>query len=113
MYQLHDENYYDKIAHMEEEQLSELWQEETLEDYEEMLEILPPIRWVGQTFMVGECVTIGKHGSLYDIHTKVGQRYFKRPGYIRKFNPEFYAREIQAMFYGQHPKRATLQINSK
>lgn len=86
--------YYDAIGEMTPAQLADLWQEETAEQYEEMLEVLPPERWDGDAFMVGERVT----GNLFNAHIKVDDRYFWRPADIYQFNPAKYRREIRAKF---------------
>jgi hypothetical protein len=100
MYDLHSLPYYEFISTQTEEQLSVLWHKETAKKYEEMLEILPPIRQKESAFMVGECVTLGQTGAIYDIHIEIDGHYFWRPGYIQKFNPIAYAKEIRSKFYG-------------
>ena len=86
--------YYDAIGDMTPAQLSELWKEETAEQYEEMLGVLPPARWKDNAFMVGERIT----GNLFDAHIKIDGRYFWRPADIYYFDPANYKREIRAKF---------------
>jgi hypothetical protein len=103
MYRLHDEAYYDEISAMTEEKLSALWEETDFWRFNYMLEVLPPIRKAEKAFMVGECVTLGLTGALYDAYVTVDNRFFWRPGYIQKFNPITYTKEIRAKFYEESP----------
>lgn len=100
MYELHTLPYYEAVSTMTPEQLSGLWLEETREQYSEMRAVLPPNRQAETVFMVGECVTLGKLGAIYDVHIEIDGRYFWRPGYIRLFNPAVYKTEVRAKFYG-------------
>lgn len=96
----HDDalNYYNLIGEMTSAQLSELWQEETEEQYNEMLEVLFPIRWKDNAFLVGECLTHSDAGALYDAHIKIDGRFFWRPAPIHEFDPMRYSREVCAKF---------------
>lgn len=93
--------YYDKISNMTADELSKQWEEETEEEYEYGLEVLPPIRWKGNAFMVGECICDWEKGKgdLYYAHTQVENRYFFRPAPLLEFNPGKYVSEIRSLFY--------------
>jgi len=90
--------YYQRLSGMTPVELSGLWKEETVDEYNEMLDVLPPIRMRDGAFMVGECVTVGLAGSIYDAHVHVGGRYFWRPASLGSFDPMVYKQEIRAQF---------------
>ena len=100
MYQLHCSPYYDMISRMTEEQLTQLWKETDCGTWNEMRAVLPPHRQAETVFMVGECVTLGRLGAIYDLHIEIDGHYFWRPGYIRLFNPTVYTTEVRSKFYG-------------
>ena len=79
-------------------ELTTLWKEETEEQYNDMLECLPPARWKDGAFMVGECVTHTADGAIYDAHVEIDGKFYTRPALIKFFNPENYRAEIRAMF---------------
>lgn len=91
--------YYERLKNMTAEELKNEWQEETEERYNDMLEALPPIRWKGTAFMVGECLTHTRAGALYEAHMEIDGHYFYRPTPLRDFNPTEYAREVRAKFH--------------
>ncbi len=77
---------------------SEPWEQTTAENYEYMLEVLPPIRWKGKAFMVGEMLTTGKAGSIYDAFVQVGKHFYCRPAPLNSFDPTQYAAQVKAQF---------------
>jgi len=79
--------YYQKLSGMTPVEMSGLWQEETADEYSEMMDVLPPIRMDGGAFMVGECVTHGLAGAIYDVHVHVGGRFFWRPAPLGSWDP--------------------------
>ena len=89
---------YDRIGKLTAEELKNEWQEGTVERYEDMLGAVPPIRWKGTAFMVGECLTHTRAGALYEAHIEIDGRYFYRPAPLRDFNPTEYKREVRAKF---------------
>ncbi len=91
--------YYERLQNMTAEELKNEWQEETEERYNDMLEVLPPIRWKRSAFMVGECLTHTEAGALYSAHMEIDGRYFHRPAPLHGFSPAEYTREIRAKFH--------------
>jgi hypothetical protein len=87
---------YDTMRKMNESQLAETWREDcTAEDYEYMLESLPPKRWRKNAFLVGECLTHGIEGAIYDAFIEINGQHFQRPAYLKHFNPDNYIQEIK------------------
>jgi len=104
--------YYKRISTLTADQLTQEWEEETAEQYEEMLEVLPPLRMDGTAFVISEMLihsqVVGVHG-LYDAHIEVDGRYFHRPAPLKSFDPLQYEREVNSKFYGSctdcgHPR---------
>ena len=90
--------YYEKLSKMTTEDLKELWQETDCGTYNDMLEVLPPIRWKDGAFMVGECVTTCEAGPIYDTYIATDGRFFWRPAPLLYFDPEVYRQEIYKKF---------------
>lgn len=89
---------YDTMGKMTEEQLAQTWREDcTAEDYENMLECLPPKRWKDDAFLVGECLTHGIEGAIYDAFMELDGQYFQRPAYLKHFDPQKYAEQIRQL----------------
>lgn len=91
-------SYYESIAQMPPAQLVDLWEEETEEQFEEMLGCVPPLVWRDYAFMVGECTTHSKYGAIYDAHIKADGKFYWRPAYAQTFDPENYRAEIKNKF---------------
>ena len=95
--------YYEKLSKMTAEELKDLWQETNCGTYNDMLEVLPPIRWKDGAFMVGECVTHGKAGAIYETYMVFAGRFFWRPAPLHQFNPLGYCLEIKHKFMDTEP----------
>lgn len=95
--------YYETISKMTPAQLADLWQEETEQEFGEMLDVLPPARMKDNAFMVGECVTHSAAGPIHDAHVRVNGRYFWRPAPLRQFSPALYTAEIRARYFDNSP----------
>ena len=93
--------WYESLKKMTPQMLCYLWQEETEEEYNEMLECLPPLVWKDGAFMVGECSTHSQYGAIYDLHIEIDEKYFWRPAYAHTFDPASYRAEVRVKFYGQ------------
>lgn len=65
------------------------WQPTTAEMYEEMLNVLPPIRWVGRRFLVGEP---NHHNAqdeaVYACFKRWGNNYSAKYQTIREFEAD-------------------------
>ena len=48
------------------------WKEETEEDYENSLDVLPPLRWTNGGFFVSEAFT----GNIYSFHQRYNGKYY-------------------------------------
>ncbi len=93
---------YEVMSKMSETQLAQTWREDcTAEDYEYALECLPPKRWENAAFLVGECLTHGIEGAIYDAFIKIDGLYYQRPAYLKHFNPEVYREEIIEQLKGK------------
>jgi len=93
--------YYEVLKAIHATNLWQEWQEETQEQWYQMLECVPPIRMKGHAFMVGECATHTQDGAIYDAHIEIDGKYFWRPALLQSFNPANYRAEVRVKFYGQ------------
>jgi hypothetical protein len=93
--------YYDTISQMTEAQLAKCWEKTTQEEYTEMLEVLPPARWKGNAFLVGEPLTHSTEGVIYEAYARVNGRYYTRPALLQSFNPDQYEKQIHIQFQGE------------
>ncbi len=93
---------YETMQKMTEAQLAQTWREDCTEkDYEYMLECLPPRAWKDTAFLVGECLTHGIEGAIYDAFIEIDGLYYQRPAYVKHFNPATYREEIIEMLKGK------------
>jgi hypothetical protein len=76
------------------------WIETDEAGYMDALEVLPPRRWQGNAFFVGECHSYDydKRDEVYAAFTSVNKRFFARYATLRDFNPAAYESEIRAQF---------------
>lgn len=56
----------------------DVWVEVSEGFYWQALEVLPPIKYDGRRFMVGEPLTHNERGAVHAGFTKIGERYFAR-----------------------------------
>lgn len=66
--QMHDDY---KAAHI-------IWREVSADFYDQALNVLPPLDWSGQSFLVGEAYTHCARGAVYAGLTKIEGRYYAR-----------------------------------
>jgi hypothetical protein len=91
--------YYDELKTSTSAQLvARGWTEISLADYYYFLECVPPLTMKDNAFVVGECITHGLTGAIYDTCLQVSERYFMRPTPIKEFSPAKYTAEIQKQF---------------
>jgi len=90
--------YYAALKALTPEELSQEWQEITLEQYWYLMECVPPIHVKSRAFMVGECLTHTDRGAIYEAVCQVDERYFARPALLQSFKPNTYAEEIRRKF---------------
>ena len=90
-------NFYNVLRKLSADQLKSEWLRTSEEDYYQMLECLPPIRWTGKCFMVGECMTSTRDGDIYECFIQVNNKYYKRPALIDTFSPSDYLAEIASI----------------
>jgi hypothetical protein len=74
------------------------WTEATEKEYDYALGVLPPIRWDGSAFMMGECETGDERGAIYAAFVESGGRFFGKLEPIRNFDPARYKKEIRQQF---------------
>ncbi len=74
------------------------WSETTEDWYYQMLEVLPPERWNGCAFMVGEPMTTGPRGFVHSAYAKIGDRFFCKDDYLIDFDDKRYKQEIKEQF---------------
>lgn len=91
--------YYDALKKASPEELKATWEEISTEEYWYLMECLPPIRMKDNAFMVGECMTHGNHGTIYEAVITVGECHYARPAYLQEFSPEEFTAEIVDLFY--------------
>lgn len=66
------------------------WLEVSAETYDEMLDVLPPIRMSGGAFMVGEAWDHDERGGLYSAYVEHKDRFFCRIDHLIDFDPARY-----------------------
>ena len=71
------------------------WREVSERIYWDQLEAVPPACMKSGAFMVGECYTSDKNGSIYTAFCVLNDRYFCRHAYIKNFNPGRYIAEVR------------------
>jgi hypothetical protein len=90
---------YRKLSKSTAEELSQApWIETTEEDYYDMLGAVPPVRMQAGAFMVGECLTHGEAGAIYEAFVSLKKRYFRRPAPIQSFDPQEFKIQITIQF---------------
>lgn len=95
---------FETMQQMTETQLAETWREDCTEaDYYSMLECLPPKAWKDDAFLVGECLTYGIEGAIYDAFIEIDDLYYQRPAYLKHFNPENYVQQIKKIKGDKNP----------
>jgi hypothetical protein len=90
--------YYETLKVSTPEQLKQRWSEISQNDYYYFLECVPPVCMNDNAFMVGECITHGVAGPIYDTCVKIDERYFMRPAYLTQFNPAILSAEIRSQY---------------
>lgn len=63
---------FDKIVEEHDDAMCGQWKEETAEQYEYALNVLPPMRWYAGGFYVPEPYT----SNIYDFHQEIQGRYY-------------------------------------
>lgn len=51
--------------------------------------------------LVGECLTFGTEGAIYDAFMEIDGQYFQRPAYLKHFDPAVYREEIRSILEGK------------
>lgn len=74
------------------------WTECTEKDFYYGLEVLPPAKQSGMTFVMGECWKMDDKGRIFTVFIEVDGRYFARMDYIHSFNPLAYKWEVCKQF---------------
>ena len=75
-----------------------LWTEVTEEHYWNQLECVPPRKFDGNAFMVGEQYTTDDIGSVYTVFISVGERVFGKMSYVKDFDLFKYREQIRLQF---------------
>lgn len=100
--------YYEILRQLLPEDLKSEWVEVTRTNFDEMLDVLPPVQirfmpGVGG-FMVGECLTHSdlNQQPIYEAFVRILEegvlRYFSRPAFLLSFNLTEYEAEIRRQF---------------
>ena len=77
-----------------EQLLENVWQEVTIEHYNEMLGCVPPLRMGGGAFLVGEPLASLDTGEVvYTACVQFGDRFFSRPEISEDWNPNRYKKQ--------------------
>jgi len=92
---MYTSEYYDVMSKSSEEDLSKKWIECSEKDYMYGLEVLPPKRWDGMAFMIGEPLTYGKEGAIFDAFVKVDGKCYSRPAYVSGFDEDKYVQQVK------------------
>jgi hypothetical protein len=101
--------YYDQLKKASRQDLMKQWTRISKKDYWYMLEAVPPIRNDFPAFAVGEAITTGVAGTLYDVCTKVGRYYYMRPCPLVDFIPSRFAKEIKDQLEAEKPNPDPIQ----
>jgi hypothetical protein len=89
--------FYDVLKSLTPDQLTKEWQPVSEEQYQEMRDVLPPIRYSNNCFLVGEPMTHTDQGVIYEAFVKIDDRHYKRPAYLHTFSPDNYRQEIAGL----------------
>lgn len=86
-----------KYPHTLDEVAANIWEETTLERYDEMLGVLPPQRQYGSLFLVGECLCHLWDGSeVYTAFIEFKGKFYTKPVPESAFDLVTFRKEIQA-----------------
>lgn len=97
--------YYAVLKTLTPKDLEDEWQEITCQDYDYLLDCVPPRAIGAASFLVGECMTHTEHGPIYEavvcltcLDQTPPRRYFSRPAHVKTWINNDYVGEIKRQF---------------